>query len=1203
MSRTIYALLVGINDYLGGVTGLNGCVNDVKRMAEFLQLRTQGGEFELKPLTLTSGDRANASEVKPTRQVVIDGFRTHLCQAGPDDVALFYYSGHGSQEKAPPELWHLEPDHLDETIVCYDSRTDGQWDLADKELGLLIAEVARKKPHIVVILDSCHSGSGTRAPAEPGVRLAPNDKRERPLATFEGFAQLPKGKAVEPGKPDGGEWLVLPEGKHVVLSACRPEEVANERFLGDDIHGVMSYYLLEALRRSGTSLTYRDAFTRVGTLVRNQVAQQNPVIEASDVEQLQEPFLGGAVKPQPDYFSLTYDKTEGWTISGGAVNGISAPFKGETTTLAVFTDATDLASVSTVQDAIGWAKVTAVGPGESRVEFTLKSGAKPNHKDGFKAIVVSQPLPPILVRMLGDEAGLDLVRDALKTAGVDKSLSLIVQELTPDDLAAAKKSAGSEIAAQILAPLTLIARDGRYLIRRTDDAYPLMVPVEEGYNQTSARLAVERMEHVARWLQVSQLDNKTSALPPDAVTMELYAVKEDGSLGERIDVRGGTLRLEYRQQDGKWIQPRFKLKLANNTDRRLYCALLDLTETFKISTAGLLTGAGQWLEPKGQTGSEISAYQGKPIPAGIPKKLLAENVVTFRDILKLIVSTTEVPATQLEREELGVVTKETKSPEEKTRGAGAPKSSLSRLYNRVQTRSVGDDAESDETITDWVADQITITVVHPRDGVDVPAAGETVDLSDVVSIEGHPDLQAKSRLTTFVEGTRDAGNLALPPVFRQYPGLASPFQFSDSRDGAPGLSVIELQVEGDTYRKVTPERPLVVHVAKPIAADEYVLPVAFDPETELFLPLGVCERHKDSTTIRIDRLPKPMSETRDLKGSIKLLFQKVIGEKLGLDGATTRLAIATVTDKGQVEYDASPAAVTEKVKAAKRILLYIHGFTGDTRGMVASSRGLPYTAPNPPPALADQYDLILAFDYESINTSVEKTAIKLKKHLADVGLAAGHEKTLHIVAHSLGTLVTRWFIEREGGRKVVRKAVLVGPPNNGTPWAKLEDWAIVGLGMAINGLAAVIWPPAAIPALVGTLASLVAGVEKVDTTLDQLKPGSDFYAILNASDDPKVPYAVIAGNTEKIHAAAPETARAEQALLERLVKRLASKPTRTAIANLVFFGQPNDTSISVESMIGLPGGRKPAASLREIACDHVSYFCTEVGLRTLAREL
>ena len=57
MPRTIYALLVGINEYLGTVGSLNGCVNDVKRMQEFLELRTKGGDFELEPLTLTSGDR------------------------------------------------------------------------------------------------------------------------------------------------------------------------------------------------------------------------------------------------------------------------------------------------------------------------------------------------------------------------------------------------------------------------------------------------------------------------------------------------------------------------------------------------------------------------------------------------------------------------------------------------------------------------------------------------------------------------------------------------------------------------------------------------------------------------------------------------------------------------------------------------------------------------------------------------------------------------------------------------------------------------------------------------------------------------------------------------------------------------------------------------------------------------------------------
>ena len=96
---------------------------------------------------------------------------------------MFYYSGHGSQEQAPEEFWHVEPDRLDETLVCFDSRMAGCWDLADKELGKLVDEVAANAGHVVVILDCCHSGSGTRGEVET-VRRAPIDLRPRPLDTF-----------------------------------------------------------------------------------------------------------------------------------------------------------------------------------------------------------------------------------------------------------------------------------------------------------------------------------------------------------------------------------------------------------------------------------------------------------------------------------------------------------------------------------------------------------------------------------------------------------------------------------------------------------------------------------------------------------------------------------------------------------------------------------------------------------------------------------------------------------------------------------------------------------------------------------------------------------------------------------------------------------------------------------------------------------
>ena len=121
-----------------------------------------------------------------TREAVIDGFRGHLAGAGPGDVTLFYYAGHGSQEQAPEQFWHLEPDRLDETLVCYDSRTPGCWDLADKELARLIDEVTDRAGHVAVILDCCHSGAGTRGELAEGVtiRRAPIDGRIRPLDSF-----------------------------------------------------------------------------------------------------------------------------------------------------------------------------------------------------------------------------------------------------------------------------------------------------------------------------------------------------------------------------------------------------------------------------------------------------------------------------------------------------------------------------------------------------------------------------------------------------------------------------------------------------------------------------------------------------------------------------------------------------------------------------------------------------------------------------------------------------------------------------------------------------------------------------------------------------------------------------------------------------------------------------------------------------------
>ena len=143
--KKLFALFVGIDNYPPSVPSLAGCVNDMMAVREFIEERTLSDGFELHSRTLIDHEA--------TRLNIVRGFEEHLAQAGEDDVALFYYSGHGSQEHAHQVFWATEPDKLNETLVCYDSRTEDGMDLADKELATLIEVEATNKPHILVIMD------------------------------------------------------------------------------------------------------------------------------------------------------------------------------------------------------------------------------------------------------------------------------------------------------------------------------------------------------------------------------------------------------------------------------------------------------------------------------------------------------------------------------------------------------------------------------------------------------------------------------------------------------------------------------------------------------------------------------------------------------------------------------------------------------------------------------------------------------------------------------------------------------------------------------------------------------------------------------------------------------------------------------------------------------------------------------------------
>lgn len=669
MNLNIYALLVGIDEYLN-VSPLQGCINDITAIKEYLEGRFCTDGYQLHLRTLLNKDA--------TRQAVIDGFRQHLCQASSEDIVFFYYAGHGSQEEAPEEFWTIEPDRLNETLVCYDSRSPGGWDLADKELAKLIAEIAQKNPHITIIMDCCHSSSGTRGDLEPDTaeRKAPMDLRKRPadsfIFTLTEAEQLVNTRSLE-ANPSG--WT-LPRVKHILLAGCRDRETAKEYNGGGQRRGAFSYFLLDTLKKANGSLTYRDLFKRTNALIRSKVANQSPQLEATVLDDLEQPFLRGAIAGRKPYLTVTYHKDHEWVVDGGAVHGIPQPSLDETTELALFPFDSSPERMHELSTAIGEAKVIAVMPQMSLVQISGIKTLEPEMT--FKAVVTSLPLPPKGVLITGESAGVKLARAALLTIGTGNQPSLYLQEVAKTENAEFK----------------LLARNGQYLITRPADDRPIVAQIQ-GYTEKNALQAIERLEHITRWTNIAELSSPaTSSIQDDAVQMVIYQ--------EEREVKDATISLQYQQQNGLWKSPTFKVKLNNTSNQELFCALLDLTDSYAVSPELLETG-GVWLKP----GEEAWALGGENIYPTVPEKLWKQGITQSQDILKLIVSTAEFDATLLRQNELDL-------PFFPEREPGRGRGTLNRLMKRVQSRDLRSAPESEEVYDDWITSQINITTVRPK---------------------------------------------------------------------------------------------------------------------------------------------------------------------------------------------------------------------------------------------------------------------------------------------------------------------------------------------------------------------------------------------------------------------------------------------------------------------------------------------------------
>jgi hypothetical protein len=317
----MYALQIAIGKYADNKTwrGLSGTYTDIGEMKKLLT----GERF-----SVPSENIQTLIDKEATKRQIFEAFENHLIENARryyektkkrDAVILFQYSGHGSQA---PDANGDEIDGMDETLVTYDSQDEPgkNYDVTDDEIYALTAKLKLYTDNIVYVLDSCHSGSGTRDAGD--TRRLPARKTV-PVSISK---DTMRGE-ISKNEKDAEQTDFLPAGTdYIVISASQADQLAGQKdvFECDTCpkkiasYGYLTFYLIEELKNAKSDTSYRELMENVRRKVSADKPTQTPQIEG-DANRF---VFGGLGRKEDHFLKIAETGAKQITIEAGAMQGV-----------------------------------------------------------------------------------------------------------------------------------------------------------------------------------------------------------------------------------------------------------------------------------------------------------------------------------------------------------------------------------------------------------------------------------------------------------------------------------------------------------------------------------------------------------------------------------------------------------------------------------------------------------------------------------------------------------------------------------------------------------------------------------------------------------------------------------------------------------------------------------------------------------------
>jgi hypothetical protein len=1119
-----WALLVGIDDYQA-VPKLRGCVNDIKAMHDFLIRHLLVPEEHILSLT------TDEPEKLPTRDRIIRAFQDFLInnpQIKYGDQILFHFSGHGSQLK---DTTGLEPDGYNETLVAQDSRNGQVWDIPDKTIAALLDQlVANKGANITVILDSCHSGSGTRKVPSDGAalirQLPPDDRLPPPDLDSDILGATPRRQAG----PSGWASQDIP---YTLLAACRDKEEASEHLVIEPAtsqslwHGAMTYFSIEAMRQMPPGTSYTQIHERVAVKVITQYPTQMPQCEGR-----REREVFGNSHIQRDPFILVKHIKGQITLEAGLIHQIQPG-----TQLALYPDT--VLTRDKLPSSLATIEIESVSPTTAQVRVLEAVGEIPELSRGLVTEVVytGQVQTVALHAAITDER-----QEALPEAHVEANQAAIARlrqylEANPSPYLSLQSDPNQPT------KLRVEVAAGKFGIYNAKGE--LLVLPEDMRGGTDVAAIVHSLESISRYQAIMDLSNREAGsqlVGQIEVKLRHLVDGQANELPASAFSEGGELSLSFdpNHQDNNY----YVVDITNHSTRDVYPYVFTLNPDYSIVILYPRQGEQNAIAP-GRTFS-IGLDQGQqPLEIYLP-----DGWDSSRDYLKTIITTAPADFTILEQEGLnvpprrGAVARQIQSPLDQLIDA-AVSGARTRFGRRAQTLA-GED---------WTTVEFSYTVVRRYHTVALSKADHSVSLGDGLTLEKPAGFTGNITVTTWDQTKRGVdgdADLAPPPSLYHHPDF-EPIGRVGTRGVGTNSLVLALEVDENSRQLITRDTPLRLKLP-PTPGEEVadILPIVFDGEDYLPIGYGV----ENAGAVEIITLPESKTPARrGLARTLRLFVYKKMGRYTQLTG----LRYAKRTD-GQYEY--APIQ-RDQFKPGNKGALLVHGFNSDTGWMLKTVAPFLYQE-------VLSYDHILTWDYETLGTTIERIGEDLATALKQLcGFKAEDEMTLHVYAHSMGSVVSRCMIELFGGHEFVDGSVIAGPPNRGTTLATSGRGAVYLLTLLLNEYSVV--PP------VGVLNWSLKQMYDQTVGPADLMVDSDLLRRLNSLEKPdNVRYLVLAGKNIL-----------DEAKRNRL-SRLAHKILDTSLEAL--FGEDHDLVIGLSSLRGVRSETYPDLRIEELSCNHFAYY-------------